>query len=131
MREKDLIKFVENVLNENLTHDNAHCYLEGSFPSGKHLKVTFTRDHKNLYSKLLKFVSENDGIIVSTCPATLSTVVRCEGSEIWVCARETWDKIEKVSTVEEGIKLIEKFEADDKADGSYEENYYDVISFLV
>lgn len=49
--------------------------------------------------------------------------------EIWVCARETGDKIEKVNSLQDGQELIERFEIDDKKQGVYEQDFYEVIEY--
>lgn len=47
--------------------------------------------------------------------------------KLYTANRETGTFIEEVKTAEEGKKLIEKYEAADKAEGTYEENFYDVV----
>lgn len=47
--------------------------------------------------------------------------------ELYTADKETGTFIDKVSSVEEGLKLIEKYEESDKADGVYEEDFYDVV----
>ena len=47
--------------------------------------------------------------------------------KIYVACRENGDFIEEVSSIEEGIKLIEKYEEEDKANGDFVENFYDVV----
>ena len=47
--------------------------------------------------------------------------------KLFTANRETGTFIEEVKTVKEGRKLIAKYEADDKAEGTFEENFYDVV----
>lgn len=47
--------------------------------------------------------------------------------QLFVAVRETGEKIEEVSDAEEGIKLIMEYEEDDKKDGTYTENFYDLV----
>lgn len=51
-----------------------------------------------------------------------------ENKKIYVGCRENGDIIEEVKTIEEGKKLIGKYEKQDKKDGIYEENFYDIIN---
>lgn len=46
---------------------------------------------------------------------------------IYVANRETGDKIEAVRDRAEGMERIRAFEEQDKAEGIYEPNFYDVI----
>lgn len=55
--------------------------------------------------------------------------------ELFVAVKETGLLLDSVLTVEEGLELIEDFETQDKEDGVYSENYYEVcdkerISFI-
>lgn len=43
--------------------------------------------------------------------------------------KETGTVIDEVSSVAEGKKLIASYEQDDKNDGVYEENFYDIVDF--
>lgn len=76
MKEDSLIAFVTNDLNDNNQWDNACTYLDDVFEGAINVKVVFKRDHSKLYARLLHFCAENGGIIVSTNPATLATIVR-------------------------------------------------------
>lgn len=49
-----------------------------------------------------------------------------EEKEIWVCAKETGDKIEKVDTIEQGKKIIKAYEKSDKKDGIFEPDFYSI-----
>lgn len=49
--------------------------------------------------------------------------------EIWVCVRESYDRIERVNSFNEGQELIKKFEEEDKAEGIYEEDFYETVEF--
>lgn len=40
--------------------------------------------------------------------------------------REAGNKIDEVATMEEAEKMIEEFEAEDKADGTYTEDFYEI-----
>lgn len=73
-----LVRFVNVNLNDSLRKHNADCYFEDLGDRYKLLKVTFERSHRELYAKLLRFCADNHFIIVSTHPATYSTVVRLE-----------------------------------------------------
>ena len=65
--------FVKNILNKNNEWHNATVY---GTENEWNLRVTFTRKHKELYSKLLVFCAENGGIIIRTNPATYETTVQ-------------------------------------------------------
>lgn len=41
--------------------------------------------------------------------------------------RITGTFIDEVTSIEEGLELIEKHERQDRKDGCYEENFYDVV----
>jgi hypothetical protein len=47
--------------------------------------------------------------------------------KIYVSDRETGTFIEEVNTIEEGLELIKEYEDADKADGIYEDNFYDIV----
>ena len=51
-------------------------------------------------------------------------------TKLYVAASESYDRIEQVSSIEEGKKLIEKYEKDDKKEGVYEDNFYTIINEL-
>lgn len=50
-----------------------------------------------------------------------------ENKKIFVACRDTGEFIREVSSIEEAQKCIEEYEANDKRDGIYEPNYYDVV----
>lgn len=80
MRErKDLLKdFVMNVLNENNANHNANLFAEDLFEGAYTEKVSFERNNRAQYNKLLAFCIENNLTVISTQPATFATVVRVE-----------------------------------------------------
>lgn len=47
--------------------------------------------------------------------------------KIYTANRETGDIIEEVKSYEEGMSLIADYEAEDKADGSYSPDFYDIV----
>lgn len=47
--------------------------------------------------------------------------------KFYTADRETGTHIEAFATYEEAQKAIEAYEAQDKADGTYEENFYDIV----
>lgn len=47
--------------------------------------------------------------------------------KIYTAVRETGDFIEEVKSVDEGWALIANYEADDKAEGTFEPDFYDVV----
>ena len=47
--------------------------------------------------------------------------------KLYVADRECGNIIDEVSTIEEGKELIEKYEAEDKANGNYTPNFYDIV----
>lgn len=47
--------------------------------------------------------------------------------KIFVADKETGTFIEEVNTVEDGKELIQQYEEADKADGTYIEDFYDVV----
>jgi spore germination protein YaaH len=48
--------------------------------------------------------------------------------KIYVANKQTGDFIEEVKTLDEAIDLIADYEAQDKADGTYEADFYDVVN---
>lgn len=78
MKYDELIHFVEDVLNEGNKLANAVCYDEGFFGPFAHVRISFKRNHRELYGKLLVFCAERGGTIFSTTPSTLETVVRVD-----------------------------------------------------
>ena len=78
MRENILVYFVEKVLNENSRYDNARVHTDNYYPKAMTQRVVFERNHREQYNKLLQFCAENNLTVVSTLPATLSTVVRID-----------------------------------------------------
>lgn len=48
--------------------------------------------------------------------------------KIYTADRETGVFIDEFATIEEAKKAIEKYEELDKQDGTYEENFYDVVN---
>lgn len=47
--------------------------------------------------------------------------------KLYVSDKETGTFIEEVKTIEDGKKLISQYEETDKADGTYTENFYDIV----
>lgn len=47
--------------------------------------------------------------------------------KLFVGCRETGDLIEEVKSFDEGIRLILKYEEEDRKAGLYEEDFYDVL----
>ena len=47
--------------------------------------------------------------------------------KLYIADKETGTFIEEVKTIEEGKKLIEHYEETDKVDGTYTENFYDLV----
>lgn len=78
MRENILVDFVEKVLNENNRYDNARVHADNYYPKAITQWVVFERKHREQYNKLLQFCAENNLTVVSTLPATLSTIVRID-----------------------------------------------------
>lgn len=50
-------------------------------------------------------------------------------AKLFTSDRETGTRIEEVSSVEEGKALIAGYEDEDKANGTYEPDFYDVVNF--
>lgn len=48
--------------------------------------------------------------------------------KIYTADREAGNKIEEFETIEEAKKAIEQYEADDRKDGIYTPNFYDVVN---
>lgn len=48
--------------------------------------------------------------------------------KIYVSDRETGTIIEEVNSIFEGEKLIDIYEEQDKIDGNYEKDFYDIIN---
>lgn len=73
-----LRNFVEKELNQGNTFNNANLFTDDFFVGGHTERVSFNRNHRALYNKLLIFCAENDLTVVSTHPATLATIIRIE-----------------------------------------------------
>ena len=48
--------------------------------------------------------------------------------KIYTADKQTGTFIEEVETIEKGFACIKKYEEQDKKDGTYEENFYDVVN---
>ena len=46
---------------------------------------------------------------------------------MYTADRETGTFIDPVETIEEGLAMIDKYEEQDKEDGNYEPDFYDVV----
>lgn len=46
----------------------------------------------------------------------------------YTCDRETWTIIDEFETLEDAKAELKKYEESDKADGTYEKNFYDIIN---
>ena len=55
MRENILVDFVEKVLNDNNTYDNARVHADNYYPKAITQKVVFEKNHREQYNKLLQF----------------------------------------------------------------------------
>lgn len=47
-----------------------------------------------------------------------------EECEIWVCSRESGDRIEKVLSMQQGREIIADYERTDREDGNFAEKFY-------
>lgn len=45
----------------------------------------------------------------------------------YTCDRETWTIIDEFATLEEAMAEVKKYEKTDKEEGTYEQDFYDVI----
>lgn len=48
--------------------------------------------------------------------------------KIYVGCKENGDFIEEVSSIEEGKKIIKKYEKQDKKEGIYQEDFYEIMN---
>lgn len=48
-------------------------------------------------------------------------------TKYYVSDKETGTFIKEVETIEDGKDLIQQYEESDKADGTYEEDFYDIV----
>lgn len=46
---------------------------------------------------------------------------------MYVADRQTGTFIEEIATIDEGLKLIRQYEEADKAEGTYEEDFYSIV----
>lgn len=53
--------------------------------------------------------------------------IRRAEAKIYTADRETGTFIEEVKSIEEALELIKKYEEQDKADGTFTEDFYDVV----
>lgn len=77
-----LIDFIMHILNEDGTRHNADLYDDQYFECAKYERVVFYKNHYTLYKRLMQFCIDNNLIIISTEPCTLSTVVRIEEEKV-------------------------------------------------
>lgn len=47
--------------------------------------------------------------------------------KLYTADKETGTFIDKVNSIEEGIKLIKEYEENDKQDGIFEEDFYTIV----
>ncbi len=47
--------------------------------------------------------------------------------KLWTANKATGMRIEPVASVEEGLKLINEYEEQDRAEGTYTEGWYDIV----
>lgn len=47
--------------------------------------------------------------------------------KLYVSDRETGTFIEEVESIDEGLKLIDQYEAIDQEEGNYSPNFYDIV----
>jgi hypothetical protein len=59
-------------------YNNVVAYDDGFYDHARDLKLVFNRDHSKFYRSLLHFCADNGILVISTNPATFSTVVRIE-----------------------------------------------------
>ncbi len=52
----------------------------------------------------------------------------CTESEIWTADKETGSLIEKCESIEEAAEKIRQYEEYDKEEGTYQENFYDIVN---
>lgn len=78
MKEEKLLAFITKELNENNKRANAIAYDDEYFNGGKNIRITFRRDHKELYSRLLHFCADNEIMVIKTQPGTYETILRVE-----------------------------------------------------
>ncbi len=51
-----------------------------------------------------------------------------EPIKLYVADRETGTLIDEVKSIEEGLKLIEQYEEEDKKEGTYEAGFYEIVN---
>ena len=73
-----LVDFIENAINNNGSACNAIVNVDATFDTVMNMRVIFNRNHRKFYNKLLAFCIENNLTVLSTCPATLATVIRID-----------------------------------------------------
>ena len=49
-------------------------------------------------------------------------------SKFWTACKETGDKIEQFDTSKEAAECIKLYEEQDKADGDYSPDFYDIVN---
>lgn len=76
-----ILAFVTNDLNEDNRKLNAVCYDGKLYDGSAEVVVSFERNHKDLYKRLIQFCAANDMIVISTVPATLATTIRVSTKE--------------------------------------------------
>ena len=85
------------------------------------IKITVTPEQRERFQKL---ASDRNKSLTKLIVDLLEEV---EFMKIYVADREAGNFIEEVKSVEEGKALIAKYEEKDKADGTYEADFYDVV----
>lgn len=75
-KSKRFSKYIEDMVVKN--NKCLAAYLDNIYSDGVVLKITVCNDRKMYKETVLMAVLEYDGIILSTCPATLSYKVKFE-----------------------------------------------------
>lgn len=76
LTEESLNEFITEVLNNHKSYPYAIAYLDDVFDGYVNIRVAIKEDHIRIYGLLLDFVARNNGVIISTQPATYTTIIR-------------------------------------------------------
>lgn len=92
---------------------------------------TVTTDKCPLGAVLIQYDNGNYALLnasrVMTCDQAEAKAYVNAMHKIYTADRETGTFIEEVASIDEAKKLIAEYEAQDKADGTFTEGFYDIV----
>lgn len=75
-RINEMVLFVENEINEDNAHGNAHAYYRENGETWEEIEIAFTTKHVENYKRTIEQATKLNGLIMKTDPFTLAVTVR-------------------------------------------------------